>query len=1055
MATLLHDIGTSFKPQTLISTIKSTVTHTVDNIVGKQDTALNFANTDGTVTLEDILSLSRVTQIDKQLKAEEEPPTTDEMIELLEPFSHEEFNPHYYVNTILDKSKYDKRMEKKLLNFDKANLRVFNRFTNNEKDNQEKDNQEYELNDDDDLDDPISPSSPTAVGAANSKFLENNSNNNLKEQLLNPGKKLVKKAVQTTKNIAKEVTVAGHEAETIISGKKFQMIQQEKITKISKNISGHNEKVLRKMEQVVSSNLITDVYNHYGFFIQTSKHIEKMDGELVELGNLWNEMKSTVGDALVSLNSTSTLMGELSNSFKSKGKSTNSSQSESELKDKVMTKIKDINNDFYNALQIRDFESSIQLYDLGRNIVEQFMTDPTMKKSKEDIEDDTESEVEIVEKFQQTAQRFVEVLLIELVNSRSPSYSELVVKYLTILNNKEESISVYLDAQSKMIDEVLSHISIGDPLALSEELSARFFNAVAKVCENYIIIFGDGLKKETSKSVEEEPSSNPGNLSSRHRNTANNTAKVSEKAAQLLSNIPHGAHNSGFINWVVTQTIEKFCMKFKKGIGPVLKMDFKKMTQALTIAFRNSQKMNIQGLSVQHLLTEFFRRDLEVSIQHFMDLKASHLTELVTNESWKGFNYAWDSHSPNLTTSSSANNSSLVFITDSGKYLYKFANEYVEYLKPVANVFLYQAAVNPVKDMLEEYILDIFKMANTHLSDQQFCCMICNLSSVRYHLLPKFFEKMKQLFGIEMVQFSLFLKSTHDINQKIIERFCDNRIAIIMDQMKLGEPKNYPLHTLYSPSTTAEGLSSTDLGKLVVSSSVTKFVSYVKKSQSMFESFPQLQKQPIAAKLLELYFKHMLEIPFFWNLLENKKIDPELKVNPINVLQLNSMILDLVFIEIVCNPIMDENLRKGCETLKTKMVSKYCALNGIESSAVLKEDSYFALIVKKLSQENDSVAQLIKFFKDFYEGKDTSSPYSNNSSPSISSRTTERPSSSANTRNNNNTVTSTSTISSRSNNNTNNNSTASSTASSSNTATSSSPTTSSTTTATRTRTRRF
>jgi len=981
MATnLLRDVGQTFKPTSLLSNIKSTVSNTVDNIVGNSK---NESNIDSTVTYNEILSLPRVNQIAGKLKTDdEEPLTIDEIKELLEPFSESDFNENHYVNTILDKNKYDKRIERRLLKFDKniLNQKVFNRFT-------EKQDviDSFEYNEDDDLDDLSSPNSSTPFETSNIT------------QLLNPavaGKKIVKGAMDAGKRFAKEMTEAGHDAEDLLTGKKFQMMQQEKNAKVTKNVQDHNEKVMKKMSEVVSRDLINDVYQHYGFFIQTSKHIERMDRELVELSNLWNEMKTNISNVLITLNSASSLMNDLGKTESGSVKSIRESEENNEnLKTMVISKIKELNNDFYNTLKIRDFESSIKIYDYGRKIVEQYMINPKMnnqhlKKKRqqqkegdeslydmEDIEEE-ETDIEIIENFNHTTELFVETLLSELRNSRNTSYSELLVKYLSVLNYKEESISVYLEAQGNMIDELISHIFIGDPLALSEELSKRFFKAISLVCDNYVTIFGDGLKKQTIVTQDEEESSTKSSrsntLSSRNDNTATDTSTLRsarrtttvQKQQPQMEAIPQGHHNSGFINWVVNQTLDKFCMKFKRSIGSVLRYDFKKMTSALIIAFNNANKLNIQGLSVLHLLKEFFRHDLEISVASYVEQKDMQLFEIVAKESWKAFDFDL-SNVPNLVGTTTGT----IRITESGRFIYTFANEYLEYLKPIANVFLYQAAVNSVQGMMEEYILEIFRTANTHLNDDQFCCMITNLINVRYHFLPKLVEKLKTMFELELAQFNTLIKNTEDIEQRILDRFCENRVVLIIEQLRIDEPNVYPANAPTTKTLISE-ITATEEGKIQASQVLIKFVKYLTKAQTTLAQYPQISKaETVPGKLCELFIKHMGEIAYFWNLLEKKK-EKEESTTPTNrnatlsILQVNSIILDIFFFQQVCEPIMTEQAKKSLAELKQRVIDKYCAITGSAPNEVTKDDSFYQFIIKKLIQENESVKQTVKFFKD-------------------------------------------------------------------------------------------
>lgn len=230
---LLSDIGSSLKqPHSFLKDLKSTVIshtpfvggHSMNNM---SSSTTNNDSSDSTITYNnDILTLSRVNQIDHKLKSDDDVPTVEEMKELLEPFCDFDFSDMHYVNTILDKTKYDKRIEKRLLRFDKSIQKVFKGFDLNSTNSQNLRQEmidSFEMNDDldDDLDGmnesgALSLDYSTTMNTTTTMSTTTMSTTTITSinKLLNPalaGKKLVKGAMDAGKRFAKEVTEAGQE----------------------------------------------------------------------------------------------------------------------------------------------------------------------------------------------------------------------------------------------------------------------------------------------------------------------------------------------------------------------------------------------------------------------------------------------------------------------------------------------------------------------------------------------------------------------------------------------------------------------------------------------------------------------------------------------------------------------------------------------------------------------------------------------------------------------------------------------------------------------------
>ncbi|KAL9650937.1 hypothetical protein ABK040_015040 [Willaertia magna] len=1016
MSSILREVGKAVDkvtPNNLLTNIKNTLD--ISNITNNN----NHHNANYEL-YDDIITAKRVNQIEKKFKDDEnEILTNEEIQQILYPFSELEFHDEYYINTLLDKNKYNKRMEKRLLKFEniKNNLQKFNFTKNTDADNEN--NNSDGVDDLDDLDDDYDynneeNNSPTTTSLKMKGLLKNAAKTTVTH--LNPavagkkiakevtgvGTKLMKVTIDTGKKIAKEVTEAGHNTEDFLKGKKFQHLQLEKIQKIMKHVKDHNEVVLLKMKTTCSNTLITDVYNHYGVFIQTSKHIDKMDRELVELGNLWNEMKrhltgitNLITQPVIVNNSTTVNNNSLQNK---KNIDKDVDTVDEDIKDKVLTKIKELTTEFYNTLQIRDFESSIKIYDFCRRIVEQYMINPkennssknnfnnklnNAKNRSNNLENEEElnyeeNDINIINNFNNITKQFIDLLIVELQNCENTNDSELIVKYLCVLNYREEAISIYLQSQSELIDDMLSNISIGDPLTLAFELSKRFFYTISIVCENFLKIFGNSLQN------------------SLQQNTQNNNTQQKDN-----KNKYQGLHHSGFMKWIFSQIIEKFCKKFKRNISEVV--NFQDLTKCLSIAFEQAEILTKKGIFVKSILQDFFKRDLEISIVNYFDKKNEDLYEIVMKENWKEISHkitTRNSTKNNVTKNNKNNNlqeqDENIKLTKSGKFLYELIEEYINYIKAIKFVTIYQISINCIKNIIEDYFIEIFKISYSQLSDKNFCNLICNIINIRFHYLPYIMEQLKSIFEIEIIPILNLMNTTNDLEEKILERYCENRIDLILEQMKLNLKNNYPPYLAQN-----NNLQNINLENLNVSLPFIKFLDYVRKIKLHLDNYNELSKTfMVPSKMIEFFIKNLQSSSraYFWKQLNTNSLNNQNNnqgtITPLNELQVHIILLDLYFIQMVCGDVvLTDETKESLQLMKQKVIDTFSKrqqqLNNNSDNVNIKlEEGVYTKIIQKAMQENENVKNLVKFFRELNSYKKQSNSGNNNtinSSPSTSS----------------------------------------------------------------------
>lgn len=197
----------------------------------------------------------------KELMEEETLESRDisDLHEGLMPFSEEDYKTSRYAEGLFDKNKVKERRERKKKKRNLLNIKFGNDKQQEEKSDSKK----------------MMPAILTNTGQA------------VKQGLNKIGKLATQGVEQVNTQVNKVVDTIEKDIKTLTAGE----IEEEEEDKAERE---DHLGLLRNFKSEVSKVLIQEVTDHYPSFITTSKEIGFVDAELVELGKLWNEMKSSI-----------------------------------------------------------------------------------------------------------------------------------------------------------------------------------------------------------------------------------------------------------------------------------------------------------------------------------------------------------------------------------------------------------------------------------------------------------------------------------------------------------------------------------------------------------------------------------------------------------------------------------------------------------------------------------------------------------------------------------------------------------------------------------------
>ncbi|KAL9652788.1 hypothetical protein ABK040_010820 [Willaertia magna] len=497
--------------------------------------------------------------------------------------------------------------------------------------------------------------------------------------------------------------------------------KMEKVNHVVKFTGEHKELVLQKLDNIIINKLSSDIYNNYKYFMEVSKEIETMEQEIVELSNLSNEWKRNVNNVTNTLHTGNNKRISLTLSSIESINNNELKDNLKELKKEVLKKMEENLLDYECAVEKRDFINSIIIYVYINKLVEELV------KETDNLEF-TDNDIKIIHKFNYFTQLFIDYLILKLKYCINNASVEL--KMLCILNSTEETMKIYLQIQSELIDDLISKIFIGEPLQLTMEMSKTLFESISVISDSVLEVFKNYLQKDENNK---------------------------------------GLHTSGFIQWIMIQIFDKYCRKLRITISEYL--SFKDLTCFLNILFEQSSKLEKKGIFIKTLLEEYFKKDFENSINNYFEKNQKDLYECTRSEDWELRRYTI-SYKDYL-------------FTKSGLFLYETLNSFLESLKPIVSVNIQKVVDIKVTEFLESYLLQLFRIPKEPLTDEVFYSFITNFNSVRFEYMPMLFKQLINLFGTTNASLLSLMEDSKDLQQKLINRFCASRVNILADRIQL------------------------------------------------------------------------------------------------------------------------------------------------------------------------------------------------------------------------------------------------------------------------------
>lgn len=177
--------------------------------------------------------------------------------------------------------------------------------------------------------------------------------------------------------------------------------------------------LLKDFKNIIAKELKQEVYDHYQLFLVFSKQVSKVETELIELGKLWNDMKSIINSA-----SELKLSQQFAKDLEIGQQFDNSTINDQKQKINLIEDMNDILAELSDFIALRDWKNAIVKYKDGKNFLtknHQIMPDEKLKE------------------FDSLIIEFSEQLFKELKNVRTSfKKTQDVVHFLSELGLKEQ-----------------------------------------------------------------------------------------------------------------------------------------------------------------------------------------------------------------------------------------------------------------------------------------------------------------------------------------------------------------------------------------------------------------------------------------------------------------------------------------------------------------------------------------------------------------------------------------------------------------------------------------
>ncbi len=342
---------------------------------------------------------------------------------------------------------------------------------------------------------------------------------------------------------------------------------------------------------------ILDVYIHYPLFIRTSKQIASIDSEMVELGQLWTDMKSSmqaVDECLNDLTNMKTV--SKLRSVKSSAKVTQPKKKDLKEGAEFQYALGDLVNNLRSAVELHDLDSAIHLYQVGiRDFISSHQSSSSIigtNTLKQPSEEWTISEVnsqltyladlQVIETFQRTVDQLAQELCIELSQhwKLSPQKTKKLTHQLALLERQREALNTYLDSQEDRIKDFLSREIAGSPLVFVESVSKLFFGLVQEICDEFVVIFESN-------------------------------------------------YNSEFVRWAVKQIMDQYCVIIETQVLQPYHESISTTIKSCDLAFTYADKLSEKGIAITYLLRDHFRDQMEFSLTTYIEATKQSMSTVI------------------------------------------------------------------------------------------------------------------------------------------------------------------------------------------------------------------------------------------------------------------------------------------------------------------------------------------------------------------------------------------------------------------------------------------
>jgi hypothetical protein len=441
----------------------------------------------------------------------------------------------------------------------------------------------------------------------------------------------------------------------------------------------------------------------------------------------------------------------------------------------------------------------------------------------------------VMQQFDKNCSQLQELMLNEIrmkMNWSSIEYYRFLIHNLTLMDARNEAIYTYLESQADLVRESLAKITgmTGDPVTYASILSRRFFRLISDAAKRYKSIF---IEQNDLSSQKDNDNNNNNN------NNNNNKIKTEHK------------YSSGLVQWLVRELQEQYCVTFREQVFSACNKDLKLVTECCAIAFEQADVLKKDGILLNYLVRDNFREDISLAIESFVWKYEDEISLKLKAERWDGATYLFKENGSLLPIAQQYEQQQTgvindqkptsLFVTETGKVLFKFCNEFAELLEKIVSIQLYQTSITYITRLLEQYLVEVFKIAaHSELSDNQYFALISNVNALLNTLVPHITKAMERLFEQKIPELTLLRNKTKDLDSRLIKQYCQSRTLTIFKALGFDN-KMYPKQN--RPNSSGSYVQS--VNNIQVSSSFRNMILFISKLNKGIMNFPMMRKSEI------------------------------------------------------------------------------------------------------------------------------------------------------------------------------------------------------------------